>query len=850
MLRVLRGTARIVFFVVVLAAVGIGAFVGITLTHFGRDLPDHQQLTKYVPAIGSKVYAGDGTLMTEFETEHRIPVTIAKVPRLVIQAFLAAEDRDFYKHNGVDPAAIFRAAMADVLRFQKGQRPIGASTITQQVVRHFLLNKEVSVSRKVKEAILAYRIEHTLSKDRILEIYLNEIYFGAGAYGVAAAADTYFQKTLDQLTLAEVAFIAALPKAPNNYNPIRHPAAAKARRDYVITGMADLGWVSATQAKTATAEPLGVHFRSEPQGEHTGFFAEEVRRELIGRFGEKAVYEGGLSVRTSYVLPYQQQAETAFRNGLVEYDRRHGWRGPVAHLASPAEAQSAVATTPDPAGIGKWQLAAVTGIDASGATIALKSGGTGRLPLSQLLWARRTVQDQRLGAGVRRAADVVNPGDIVLVEALAAPAPPPPPAKGRHAAPPPPATYGLRQIPDVSGGVVVMDPKTGRVFALVGGWAFQQSQFNRATQAKRQPGSSFKPFVYVTALQNGFTPWSTVEDSPVEISQGPGQAPWQPVNYEGNYVGTTTLEDALIHSRNLATVNVAQTIGLPAIAKTVQDFDIMDKMPLYYSMALGAGETTLLRLTSAYAMLDNDGHWLLPSVIDLVQDRNGKILYQKGIKGCAACFVSAGPRTGPESGTLYRPVGTADASSIYLSNASYAENPLIYKPTKRDPLVTPDADAQIVAMMQGVVERGTGTAVAAVGKPLAGKTGTTSDWFDAWFIGFSPDLVAGVYVGFDDPRTLGQGEVGGHVAAPIFRDFMAAALKDKPAKPFVPPAGAAPVAPPAVVASAPGSQAGDRADDDPNIAVMRGSRVDVARLNDPDAYADPNAAVNPDDDAG
>jgi penicillin-binding protein 1A len=849
MLRVLRGVVRIFFIVLVVVAIGGGAFVGITLAHFGRDLPDHHQLSKYVPAFGSKLYAGDGTLMIQFETEHRIPVSLAKVPKLVIQAFLAAEDRDFYSHKGIDPAAIFRAAMADVLRFQKGQRPIGASTITQQVVRHFLLTKEVSVSRKVKEAILAYRIEHTLSKDRILEIYLNEIYFGAGAYGVAAAADTYFQKPLDQLTLAEAAFLAALPKAPNNYNPIRHAAAAKARRDWVIAGMAELSWVSATQAKTATAEPLAVRMREQPT-EQNGYFAEEVRRELIGRFGEKAVYEGGLSIRTSFVSVYQQQAEAAFRKGLVEYDRRHGWRGPITHLQTAAAAQSALATTQDPPGIGSWQLAAVTGTDANGATIALKSGATGRIPMSQLSWARRTGQDQRVGAGVRRAADVVAPGDIVLVEALSTPAPPAP-AKGRHAAPAAPAAanYALRQIPDVSGGVVVMDPKTGRVFALVGGWSFQQSQFNRATQAKRQPGSSFKPFVYVTALQDGFTPWSTVEDSPIEISQGPGQAPWQPSNYEGNYVGTTTLEDALIHSRNLATVNVAQTIGLPAVAKTVQDFDIMDKMPLYYSMALGAGETTLLRLTSAYAMLDNDGHWLLPSVIDLVQDRDGKILYQKGVKGCAACFVSAGPRNGPDTSSLYRPIGPADASSIYVQNATYAENPIIYKPTKRDPLVTPDAVAQIVSMMEGVVQRGTGTAVAAVGKPIAGKTGTTSDWFDAWFVGFSPDLAAGVYVGFDDPRTLGNGETGGHVAAPIFRDFMAAALKDKPAKPFAAPAGASPVTPPAVVANAPTATmlTGSASATDPKYGF---SRADIASVYNPYPTGDTvGTADNPDDPA-
>ncbi|HEX3864873.1 MAG TPA: PBP1A family penicillin-binding protein [Stellaceae bacterium] len=838
-LAVLRGIAGLVFVVFVLGIAAVGGFVAVTLAHYERDLPDYQQLANYIPAMGSKVYAGDGSFMGEFATEHRIPVSIGKIPKPVIQAFLAAEDRDFYTHIGVNPVAIFRAGLADILRIQRGQRPIGASTITQQVVRHFLLTNEVSVSRKIKEAILAYRIEKTLSKDRILEIYLNEIYFGAGAYGVAAAADTYFQKPLDQLTLAETAFLAALPKAPSNYNPMRHAAAARARRDYVLSGMAELGWVTQAQAKAAMAEPLGVHLRStpgDPMAGQNGYFLEEVRRELIGRFGEKTVYEGGLTVRTSYAPVYQTMAETAFRQGLVAYDRRHGWRGPLAHLPTGAAAENALATKANPPGPIGWRLAAVTAIDGGGATIAVKNGGSGRIPLEELRWARHTTEDQRLGTAVRQVQDVVTPGDLVLVEATAAAGDRG--SKGRRSAsagaiP----TYGLRQIPDVSGGTVVMDPKTGRVFALVGGWSFQQSQFDRATQAKRQPGSSFKPFVYMTALQNGFTPQSVVDDAPIEIPQGPGLPPWKPVNYEGTYAGPSTLEDALIHSRNLVTARLATMIGLPAIAKTVQDFDVMDKMPLYYSMSLGAGETTLLRLTNAYAMIDNGGHWLLPSVIDLVQDRDGHILYQKGVGGCAGCFAAAGAHNGSDASTLFRPTGPADGSSIYLPNATYAASATVYKPTKPDPLVDATTDTQIISMMQGVVQRGTGTEVAAVGKPLAGKTGTTSDWFDAWFVGFSPDLVAGVYVGFDDPRTLGDGEVGGHVAAPIFRDFMAAALKDAPAKEFPAPPAAAPTATAAQVAALPNDDG--TADSTPDSAA--GPYPDPANPDNP--YGDPNAVA-------
>jgi len=390
---------------------------------------------------------------------------------------------------------------------------------------------------------------------------------------------------------------------------------------------------------------------------------------------------------------------------------------------------------------------------------------------------------------VTRAAEVLKPGDIVLVEPLGAAAPASANASARRA-PAPLLLYGLRQVPDVSGGFVAMDPKTGRTFALVGGWDFRDSQFDRATQARRQPGSSIKPFVYITALQGDYTPSSVIQDAPISLPQGPGLPDWTPVNYEGNYVGSTTLRQALVHSRNLATARLASQIGLPSIARTVEQFGIMDKMPLYYSMALGAGDTTVLRLTNAYSMLDNGGHFLVPSLIDLVQDRDGRILYQKGTRNCPSCYVIAGPRNGPDADADYVAAGAPDPSIIWLKGAKFAENPVYYRPNKPDPMVDPIADYQIVSMMQGVVQQGTGIKVAAVGKPLAGKTGTTSDWYDAWFVGFSPDIAAGGYVGFDQPRTLGNGETGGNVSAPIFRDFMADALKDAPALPFPEVSGA------------------------------------------------------------
>ncbi|HVH79248.1 MAG TPA: penicillin-binding transpeptidase domain-containing protein, partial [Stellaceae bacterium] len=416
------------------------------------------------------------------------------------------------------------------------------------------------------------------------------------------------------------------------------------------------------------------------------------------------------------------------------------------------------------------------------ANVVLKSGAPGRIPLEEMRWARHTLPDQRLGAGVYRAQEVVSPGDIVLVEPLGGAAPEAAPNGRRGGSPT--LLYGLRQVPDVSGGFLAMDPKTGRAFAIVGGWDFRESQFDRATQAKRQPGSSIKPFVYVTALQGDYTPSSIIEDAPISLPQGPGMPDWTPANYEGNYVGATTLRQALVHSRNLATARLASQIGLPAIKKTVEQFGIMNKMPLYYSMALGAGDTTLFRMVSAYSMFDNGGHWLNASLIDMVQDKDGRILYQKGTADCAACFITAGPQLAPDRDPAYTVAGHANPAQIWLKSASFADHPLLYKPTKPDPLVDPIANEQIISMMEGVVQHGTGIKVADVGKPLAGKTGTSSDWFDAWFVGFSPDLAAGAYVGFDTPRTLGDGETGGNVAAPIFRDFMAAALKDQPGIPF------------------------------------------------------------------
>jgi len=755
---------RFLFVCTVLLAVTGGVFAGLTIWYFGRDLPDYQQLAHYEPPIMTRVQAGDGRLLAEYATERRIFVPIGAIPKRVINAFLSSEDKNFYSHHGVDPLSILRAAVTDVGRWRSNRRPVGASTITQQVAKNMLLSNELSINRKVKEILLATRIEEALPKDRILELYLNEIYLGSGAYGVAAAALTYFDKSLDDLTLGEAAFLAGLPKAPNNYNPARFPQAANARRDWVLDRMSEDGNATAAAIAQTKAEPLVLRHREEAEIITAPYFAEEVRRELLARYGENALYQGGLSVRTSLDAGLQAAADKSLRAGLIAYDRGHGgWRGPVGHIDPGPDWRTRLEATALPAGAATagWQLAAVLRTEGDGATIGLKGGETGRIPFAQMRWARPLRDDGALGPFPRNAADVAKPGDLVLVEPLAEEPAKPVVARARavslnNTAP----MYNLCQIPEVSGALVVLDPHTGRALAMSGGFSFELSQFNRATQAKRQPGSAIKPFVYLTALENGFTPSSLVDDDPISLSQGPGLPPWTPSNYERTFMGPIPLRVALEHSRNLATAHVAATIGMEAIGQTVEKFGIMDHMPRLYSMALGAGETTPLRLTAAYAMLDEDGKRITPTLIDRVQDRNGKTIFRADQRVCAVC-----------------------------NGAAWTHQPVPALPDDREQIADPVAAFQVVEMMQGVVQRGTGVAVRAVGKPIAGKTGTTTDWQDAWFVGFTPDLAAGVFVGYDDPVSLGSGEQAAVVAAPIFRDFMIAALKDAPATEFRTPPG-------------------------------------------------------------
>jgi penicillin-binding protein 1A len=765
---------RFLFVCTVLLAIAGSAFIGFTIWYFGRDLPDYQQLAHYEPPITTRVHAGDGRLLAEYASERRVFVPIGEIPKRVINAVLSSEDKNFYSHHGVDPMSILRAALTDIGRWRSNRRPVGASTITQQVAKNMLLSNELSIARKVKEIILATRIDEAMPKDRILELYLNEIYLGSGAYGMVAAAQTYFNKSLDELSLSEAAYLAGLPKAPNNYHPVRFAQAAKARRDWVLDRMWEDGNATEAEVAQAKSETLVLRHREEAEIVTGAYFAEEVRREIMARYGEKSLYQGGLSVRTSLDGGLQAAADKMLRAGLIAYDRTHGgWRGPVGHIDPGPNWPGRLAAEALPPGAGTvgWQLAVVLRTEGDGAAIGLKGGETGRIPFAQMRWARPLHDDGSLGGYPRSAADVAKPGDLVLVEPLPEEAGRPAPArvaKASLASLPGPAPlastaplYNLCQIPEVSGALVALDPHTGRVLAMSGGFSFELSQFNRATQAKRQPGSSIKPFVYLTALENGFTPSTLVDDSPVSISQGPGMPMWTPSNYSTNkFRGPTPLRVALEASLNTVTARLASMIGMEAIGQTVEKFGIMDHMPRMYSMALGAGETTPLRHTAAYAMLDNGGKRITPSLIDRIQDRYGKTIFRADQRTCEGC-----------------------------GNIEWNHQPVPVIPDNREQIADPLATFQIVEMMQGVVQRGTGTAVKAVGKPIAGKTGTTNDWQDAWFVGFTPDLAAGVYVGYDEPVNLGSDSTGGHLAAPIFRDFMTVALKDAPATEFRTPSG-------------------------------------------------------------
>ncbi len=734
-----------------LVAAGTVAIIGL-FNHYGKDLPDYSYLKDYQPPTLSRIYADDGRMMATIAEEQRVFIPIKAVPKRVIDAFLSAEDQDFYTHNGVDYAGIVRAMLINLQNVGRDRHPNGASTITQQVAKNMLLTNEVSIERKIKEVILATRLEKVLTKDRILEIYLNEIFLGSRSYGVAAAALNYFNKSLDELSIAECAYLAALPKAPNSYHPVRDHEAALARRNWVIERMYLNGHINHDEELTAQKEPLEVRPRGDAETVTADYFSEEVRRQVVAQFGEDEILDGGLAIKTSLDPHLQEIAARSLRNGLISFDRRErGWRGPVTKLTSFSDWQKQLAKVPVPAGGEDWQLAMVKELTQGEAQIGFADDKRGTIPWVEMKWARREMPNDEFGPAIHKPADVVNVGDVVMVEAVKA---------GEDGKAYPANTYTLRQVPVVQGAIVALDPNTGRVFAMNGGFSSHISQFNRVTQAMRQPGSSFKPFVYMAALDKGFTPSSLIMDGPFEYPQGPGLPVWQPENYENDYLGATPLRVGIEKSRNLMTARLANAIGMTTVVEYAKKFGVVDDMPEYLSFCLGAKETSPIRMATAYGMIVNGGKKISPTFVDRIQDRDGKTKWRADNRDCKDC-----------------------------QNAGWLPNMLPPDvPDTREQIEDPRTAYQMVSIMQGVVQRGTAARMHDIGFPLAGKTGTTNDSKDAWFIGFTPDLVAAVYVGFDDPKPLGSHETGASVAVPIFKNFMSEAMKGKPAVPFrVPP---------------------------------------------------------------
>ncbi len=742
---------------VTLGAIGLFVLV-LVLWRINSGLPNYEHLANYTPPVMSRAHAGNGVLIAEYAQERRIFVPISTAPKHLIDAFLAAEDKNFYEHVGIDFRGIIRAVFANMVNVATGRRLEGASTITQQVAKNFLLSSDVTLERKLKEAVLALRLERTFTKPQLLELYLNEIYLGLGSYGVAAAALNYFDKPLTELTIAEAAYLAALPKAPNNYHPFRKRARAIARRNWVIGRMRDNGYITDMQARNAAAQDLVVADRPASLRRYNAeYFVEEVRREVYALYGEEQLYGGGLSIRTTLNTDFQKLARQSLRQGIEDYDRRQGYRGPYAELETLEEWWTQLTKVDIPLDLAPWRLAVVLSVDdeLNRANIGLRPRMTrarrfedridlGVIELAGVKWARAKPSPENgykiKGPKIRRMNQVLKAGDVVWVSQS---------GDGED------EVYALQQLPEVNGAMVAMDPHTGRVLAMTGGYSFSASEFNRATQASRQPGSAFKPFVYAAALDSGFTPASLVLDAPFVMEQGKDQGLWKPENYGRRFYGLSTLRLGMEKSRNLMTIRMAQEIGMNKITDYAKRFNINKSMPRVLAMSLGAGETSLMRLTTAYAMLVNGGKRVEPLFIDRVQDRYGKSLFRHDQRDCFGCNV-----------------------------ASFEQQNAPELPDEREQVLSPQTAYQVVSMLEGVVKRGTGRRISTIGKPLAGKTGTTNDSRDAWFVGFSADLVAGVYIGYDDNRPLGDGESGGRVAGPVFKNFMEQALQEMATPPF------------------------------------------------------------------
>lgn len=739
----------------IMGVAGIAAVVWI----YDRDLPSHDGLADYEPATLTRVYSGQGRVIAEFAKERRIFTPIDEIPDLVKHAFISAEDKNFYDHSGVDGLGVVKAMIDNVRRVQSGQRLRGASTITQQVVKNFLLSEDNRFERKIKEIILSTRIESALTKDQILELYLNEIFLGQNAYGVTAAARRYFGKTLEELTPEEAAYMAALPKAPSNYHPLRRIETATARRNYVLEEMAQNGYLPREAAKVAKGTELKTLFGGKlesalPPVDKANYFTEEVRRQLSQRLGDEQLYGGGLSVRSTIDPELQAIAESSLRAKLESWDReRGGYRGPLAQLegvddtVEEAAWRKALAETPAPSDIESWTKAVVLKVGEKSVRVGIheveedEDGHYIRLD-DVSGWARPRLEGERLGPAPKKPADIWSVGDVILVTDLKK-------EDGSF------DRWSMRQIPEIQGAFMAMDPHTGRVLALQGGFSYEASVFNRATQANRQPGSSFKPFVYAAALDNGYSPATIVLDAPVVVRQA--GADWKPKNYSNRFYGPSPLRLGLEKSRNLMTVRLAQDVGMGVVADYAERFGVYDDMPAHLSYSLGAGETTLYKMVAAYGMFANGGRRVEPTLVDRIQNRRGETVYRHDKRVCDGCEVASASEVEPW------PVPTA----------------------KR--IMDRVTAFQLVSMMEGVASRGTAARLASLGFPVAGKTGTTNDAKDAWFVGFTPNLVAGCFIGYDNPRPMGKGGTGGGMCAPVFEEFMREAMKTRNPGEFIAP---------------------------------------------------------------
>ena len=699
-------------------------FIFSTLWYFSSDLPDYKILSSYKPPVSSRVHSGEGQLIAEYALQKRLFIPYDSIPKKVIYSFLSAEDKNFFTHPGIDAKSITRAIIKNLKNIYSEKRLEGASTITQQVAKNFLLNSEVSLKRKIKEAILAFRIERAYSKERIMELYLNQIYLGEGTYGIAAASLEYFDKAVNDLNYVESALLAALPRAPSKYNPYKSPERAKKRRNIVLKNLYENSYINKTQYDNLKEKEIRTKKRKIKLIEEANFYSEEVRRIVSDTYGYDSLYKGGLSIRTPLNSNYQIEALKALRKGLEAYDKRHGWRGPITNLAKEEWKKNIHEFIPEKSL--DWKLAKVVEVDKLITKIEIENEEIGFIDFKNIAWTRK-----------KSFEDLLIPNDIIYVKKI---------KKNK---------WNLKQLPKVNGAIIVMDPHTGRVLAMVGGFSYKLSEFNRVTQAKRQPGSAFKPFVYAAALENGFTPSTLVLDAPFVIDQGVGLKTWKPENYGKKFYGPSTLRTGIEKSRNLMTVRVAQGVGFEKISRITNRLGIYNDVPELLSVSLGSAETTLVQLTNAYCTFVNGGKKVTPIFIDRIQDRRGKTIFNSDKRKCLGCEEIS-----------------------YLNE----EIPIIQD--DREQIISPATAYQITSMLEGVVKRGTGRNLRDLKLTLAGKTGTTNKNMDAWFLGFTSKIVIGVYVGFDEPESLGRYETGAKAALPIFKNFIKNVVKKKEALPF------------------------------------------------------------------